>query len=99
MTASAVPMTEGMPTGTQEHHVMDDPAEAPVEAPPEARAAMFRHAVRAARDTRRFALTLLLRRRITVRQYRIWCRDARADLRAVKGEMRRPERRRPRRYS
>jgi hypothetical protein len=98
MTALAVPMTEGMPTGTQEHHVMDDLADAPVEAPPEARAAMFRNATRAARDTRRFALTLLLRRRITVRQYRIWCRDARADLRAVKHEVRRAGRR-PRRYS
>ena len=78
---------------------MDDLAEPPVEAPPDARAAMFRHAALAARDTRRFALALLLRRRITVREYRTWCRDARADLRAVKGEMRRPERRRPRRYS
>ena len=77
---------------------MDDLAEPPVEAPPDARAAMFRHAALAARDTRRFALTLLLRRRITVRQYRIWCRDARADLRAVQREVRRPERR-PGRYS
>ena len=98
MTAPAVPMTEGIPTGSQEHQVMDDLADAPVEAPPDARAAMSRHAARAARDTRRFALTLLLRPRITVRQYRIWCRDARADLRAVQSEMRRPGRR-PRRYS
>ena len=98
MTGPAVPMTEGMPTGTQEHQVMDDLADAPVEAPPDARAAMSRYATRAARDTRRFALTLLLRRRITVSQYRIWCRDARADLRAVKHEVRRAGRP-PRRYS
>jgi hypothetical protein len=75
---------------------MDDLAQAPVEAPPEARAAMHRHAAVAARDTRRFALGLLLRRRITLSQYRIWCRDARADLRAVQREMRRAGRR-PRR--
>ena len=63
------------------------------EAPAEARAVMYRQAVAAARGTRRFALGLLLRRRISFRQYRRWCRDARADLGAARRELRRRERR------
>jgi hypothetical protein len=58
------------------------------EAPAEARAVMYRQAVGAARGTRRFALGLLLRRRISFRQYRRWRRDARADLRAARRELR-----------
>ena len=56
---------------------------------------MYRQAVAAARGTRRFARGLLLRRRISFRQYRRWCRDARADLRAARRELRRGERRGP----
>ena len=62
---------------------MDDHPQALREAAPEARALMYRHAEAAARDTRRFALGLLLRRRISWRQYRRWCRHARADARAA----------------
>ena len=68
---------------------MDDPGPALREAPPEARAAMYRFAETAARDTRRFALGLLLRRRISWSQYRRWCRDARADVEAADRELRR----------
>ena len=50
---------------------------------------MYRFAETAARDTRRFALGLLLRRRISLSQYRRWCRDARADIRAAGRELRR----------
>ena len=49
---------------------MDDPGPALREAPLEAWAAMYRFAETAARDTRRFALGLLLRRRISLSQYR-----------------------------
>ena len=63
------------------------------EAPAEVRAVMYRQVVMAARQTRRFALGLLLRRRISWRQYRRWCRDARADVRAARRELRRGERR------
>jgi hypothetical protein len=58
------------------------------EAPAEARAVMYRQAVAAARGTRRFALGLLLRRRISFRQYRRWRRDARGDLSAARRELR-----------
>jgi hypothetical protein len=56
---------------------------------------MYRAARNAARDTRRFALALLLRRRISLGEYRRWCRDARADVRAAGREHRRAKRRRP----
>ena len=92
-------MTEGIPAGTQEHTSWTTLQSPPSRPRPTRGRRCSATRSRAARDTRRFALTLLLRRRITVRQYRIWCRDARADLRAVKREVRRPERRRPRRYS
>jgi hypothetical protein len=72
---------------------MDDDGQPLREAPPEARAAMYRSARIAARDTRRFALGLLLRRRISWRRYRRWCRDARADVRAARRELRRGQRR------
>ncbi len=71
---------------------MDDHPHALREAPPEARAAMYRAAQLAARDTRRFALGLLLRRRISWREYRRWCRDARADVMAARRELRRRRR-------
>ena len=70
-------------------HSMDDRGQALREAPREAQAVMYRHAETAARDTRRFALGLLLRRRISWRQYRRWCQDARADVRAAARELRR----------
>ena len=57
---------------------MDDPGPALREAPLEAWAAMYR-----------FALGLLLRRRISWSQYRQWCRDARGDVRAAGRELRR----------
>jgi hypothetical protein len=72
---------------------MDDHGHALREPPLEARAAMYRAAQNAARDTRRFALGLLLRRRITLREYRRWCRDARADMWAAGREHRRGRRR------
>jgi hypothetical protein len=71
---------------------MDDHPQALREAPPEARRAMYRHAEVAARDTRRFALGLLVRRRITWREYRRWCRDARSDVSAAARELRRGRR-------
>jgi O-antigen/teichoic acid export membrane protein len=46
---------------------------------PEVEAIVYRDAVAAARDSRRFALGLFLRRRISWRQYRRWCRNTRAD--------------------
>ena len=61
------------------------------EAPTGERAVMYRQAAVAARDARRFALALFLQRRISWRQYRRWCRNARADLRAAHRELSRGE--------